>query len=164
MTDKTGNRRWYPVTVKSDARFLYDNEAECKAYISQCWAEMKTAFDNGEEFAKPVENVSLLSTIKSKQIEAETDDWREGVIEAYLDGKIRTCLIEIWQRALYKDRSPHFPEMRRKDSNEIIGIVVNKMGWIRGNAENFGDFGKQRALHNPRASEEIENIDDELPL
>ena len=163
LTDKTGNRRWYPVTVKSDARFLYDNEKECKEYISQCWAEMKSAFDKGDDFAKPVENVSLLSDIKSKQSEAEQDDWREGVIEEYLDGKIRTCLIEIWQRALYKDRSPHFPEMKRKDSNELIGIVVNKLGWTRGNAENFNGFGKQKSFYNPKAEEEIKKLDAELP-
>lgn len=164
LTDKTGNRRWYPVTVNSNARFLYDNEKECKEYISQCWAEMKAAFDKDDDFAKPVENADLLSTIKTKQCEAEQDDWREGIIEEYLNGRMRTCLIEIWQRALYKDRSPHYPEMKRKDSNELIGIVVNKLGWTRGNAENFDGFGKQKSFYNPKATEEIERLNAELPL
>lgn len=163
LTDKTGNRRWYPVTVNSDARFLYDNEKECKEYISQCWAEMKHAFDNNEDFAKPVESLNLLSEIKSKQKEVEQDDWREGVIENYLQGKIRTCLIEIWQNALYKDRAPYYPEMKRRDSNELIAIVVNKLGWTRGYTENFSGFGKQKSFYNPKINENITIIDDELP-
>lgn len=164
LTDKTGNRRWYPVTVQSNAKYIYENEKECKEYISQCWAEMKTAFDNGDSFAKPVENSELLSVIKSKQVEAEQDDWREGVIEEYLKGRIRTCLIEIWQKALYKDRSPHYPEMKRRDSNELIAIVVNKFGWVRGNAENFDGFGKQKSFYRPDLEERIAEIEEDLPL
>lgn len=164
LTDKTGARRWFPVTVHADGRNLYEHERECREYILQCWAEMKAAYDANDAFSSPIANVELLAVIKSKQEEAEQDDWREGVIEEYLQGKRRACLIEIWQNALYKTRSPNYPTLKRKDSNELTAIVVNKLGWTRGNAENFSGFGKQKAFHCPDYDGEISQIDDELPL
>lgn len=101
LTDKTGNRRWYPVRVDVDGRWLYAHEGECKADIMQCWAEMKHAFDNGLPFARPVADSALLATIKEEQSTAEQDDWREGLIEAYLAKRDRVCLIEVWRNALY---------------------------------------------------------------
>ena len=105
LTDKTGNRRWYPVRVDVDGRWLYEHEEECKADILQAWAEMKHAFDNNLPLAKPVADGALLSTIKEEQEAAEQDDWREGLIKQYLDekeksGEKKVCLIEIWQKAL----------------------------------------------------------------
>ena len=147
LTDKTGNRRWYPVRVDVDGRWLYEHEEECKADILQAWAEMKHAFDNGLPLAKPVADVALLSTIKEEQAAAEQDDWRQGMIEEYLKDKKRTCLIQVWQEALFPDRAPHFPELKRRDANTLTAIICNKMGWVRGNAENFDGYGKQKSYH-----------------
>lgn len=147
LTDKTGNRRWYPVRVDVDGRWLYEHEEECKADILQAWAEMKHAFDNGLPLAKPLADVALLSTIKEEQAAAEQDDWREGLIEQYLNGKEKVCLIEVWQRALYPDRSPYYPEMSRRDAYALSAIICNKMGWVRGNVSDFGDYGRQKSFY-----------------
>ena len=128
-------------------RWLFDHEQECKAEIRQCWAEMKHAFDNGSAFARTVENVELLTTIKEEQEAAQQDDWRQGMIEEYLKDKKRTCLIQVWQEALFPDRAPHFPELKRRDANTLTAIICNKMGWVRGNAENFEGYGKQKSYH-----------------
>lgn len=146
LTDKTGNRRWYPVRVDVDGRWLYEHEEECKADILQAWAEMKHAFDNGLPLAKPVADVALLSTIKEEQAAAEQDDWRVGLVEQYLDGKEKVCLIEVWQRALYPDRSPYYPEMSRRDAYALSAIICNKLGWVRGNVSDFGDYGRQKSF------------------
>ena len=147
LSDKTGNRRWYPVRVNVTGRWLYDHEQDCKTDILQCWAEIKYAFDAGLPLSRPVANSDMLTTIKEEQAAAEQDDWREGVIEKYLNGKKRTCLIQVWQEALYPDRAPHYPEMKRRDANALSAIIVNKMGWVRGNSENFDDYGKQKSYH-----------------
>ncbi|WP_173444553.1 virulence-associated E family protein [Selenomonas ruminantium] len=147
LTDKTGNRRWYPVRVDVDGRWLYEHEEECKADILQAWAEMKHAFDNGLPLAKPVADVALLSTIKEEQAAAEQDDWRVGLVEQYLDGKEKVCLIEVWQRALYPDRSPYYPEMTRRDAYALSAIICNKLGWVRGNVSDFGDYGRQKSFY-----------------
>ena len=147
LTDKTGNRRWYPVRVDVDGRWLYEHEEECKADILQAWAEMKHAFDNNLPLAKPVADAALLSTIKEEQVAAEQDDWREGLIEQYLNGKEKVCLIEVWQRALYQNRSPYYPEMTRRDACALSTILCNKLGWSRGNVCDFGNYGRQKAFY-----------------
>ena len=147
LTDKTGNRRWYPVRVDVDGRWLYEHEEECKADILQAWAEMKHAFDNNLPLAKPVADAALLSTIKEEQVAAEQDDWREGLIEQYLNGKEKVCLIEVWQRALYQNRSPYYPEMTRRDACALSTILCNKLGWSRGNVCDFGNYDRQKAFY-----------------
>ena len=150
LTDKTGNRRWYPVTVKSDGHYLYEHEAECKADICQCWAEMREAYKNGEALARTVPCEDMAAAILEQQQEAEQEDWRIGVIEEYCKNRTSICLLELWRNALYENQSPHYPEMKRKDSNELAEIMVHKLGWIRGEKpEYFGDLGRQRSYHNP---------------
>ena len=81
------------------------------------------------------------------RIIANQDDWRQGMIEEYLKDKKRTCLIQVWQEALFPDRAPHFPELKRRDANTLTAIICSKMGWVRGNAENFEGYGKQKSYH-----------------
>jgi hypothetical protein len=77
----------------------------------------------------------------------ENDDWKKGIIEEYLNDKTSVCLIQIWQEALYKNYAPRFPEMKRKNSNELVEIIVNQLGWERGNVEIFNGYGKQKSYH-----------------
>ena len=39
LTDKTGNRRFYPVRVYQTGENLFNKEKQIKEYIEQCWAE-----------------------------------------------------------------------------------------------------------------------------
>jgi predicted P-loop ATPase len=101
LTDKTGNRRWFPIHVNSDGYELYKREKECRAYIVQCWAEAKAKYS--DEFTKLAPNYKLLDTIRQKQQAAEEDDWREGMIEDYLSKKRpgdTVCAMELYQEAL----------------------------------------------------------------
>ena len=158
LTDKTGNRRWYPVRVNADGHWLYEHEEECKRDILQAWAEMKAAYDTGSEFSRSVANTDLLKTIQEEQASAEQDDWRVGMIEEYLASRERTCLLDIWQNALYANRAPNYPEMRRRDSNAVSTILVNKLGWMRGNVERFSGYGKQKSFYNPHYNEEYAEL------
>lgn len=140
LTDKTGNRRWFPVMTNSKGgKYLHEHEKECKEYIAQCWAEMKFAYDNNDELANPYEKAELLDEIRAKQGEAENEDWREGVIEEYLNGKARTCVIDVWENALDNP----YTKPTRKESNEIVGIL-EKIGWKRSYPDKFGKYGTQR--------------------
>lgn len=140
LTDRTGNRRWFPVTTHSKgSAYIYSHEAKIKEYIAQCWAEMKFAFDNGDELANPFEKSELLDEIRAKQSEAEHEDWREGVIEEYLNGKTRTCVIDVWENALDNP----FSKPTRKESNEIAELLI-KLGWQKGYPDRFGKYGSQR--------------------
>ena len=75
------------------------------------------------------------------------EDYRIGLIEKYVSGKSRVCLAEIWQKAIYPSYAPKFPSMKRSDANEIAHILVDVLGYERGYAENFGEYGKQKSYY-----------------
>lgn len=154
LTDKTGNRRFYPIKVQQSGYELFNHEAECREYIAQCWAEAKVLFDKGELY--PFADVKLIKDIRAAQAEAVEDDWRVGKIEAYLDGKNETCILQLWKEALENE----FTKPSKKDSNEIALILQSLGGWEReGNTRRFGCYGVQR-WWTRSDFEEIETDDD----
>lgn len=166
LSDKTGNRRYYPIEVHSDGYEIGDHEAEIREYILQCWAEARDKYRAGKmpNYAKK----ELVSEYRARQEEAMQDDWRVGAIMAFLDRKSVgevTCVREICHRALSPDPDrPHEPSMiESKD----IGIIMNKMeGWERRSPKVVGSYGKQRCWQKvdaqPKAAEETstEDVDD----
>jgi len=130
LTDKTGNRRFLPVTVRSSARDLFDHEQEIRAYVRQCWAEAKARMDQGQMV--PVENRELMDAIKAKQAEALEDDWRVGVIYSYLEKQrpgAFVCVRELREKALYPERLGLSDDMR--ESREIGFIMEKAEGWTK---------------------------------
>ena len=139
LTDKTGNRRFYPVEVGQTGYNLFDNEKEIKEYIRQCWAEAKALYDKGE--LKPYADRSLLEEIRKQQSESVEDDYRVGMIEKYLEDKSYTCCLDIWKNALGNE----FSKPTKRDSMEINLILSGMDGWERGKgAMRIGDFGPQK--------------------
>lgn len=126
LTDKTGNRRFYPVKVNQTGYSLFDHEPEIKEYIKQCWAEARAKFLSGE--IKPYADRDLVSVIREKQSEAVEDDYRVGMIEEYLEDKSCVCILEIWQKAL---NMSEFVKPTKKESNEIALILQSLSGWER---------------------------------
>ncbi len=139
LTDKTGNRRFLPVTVHSNGYELHNREQEIRAYIRQCWAEAKALFDRDELPAVP--NYALLSQIESAQRNAAEEDYRVGLIEDYLDGRNEICILELWKEALMNE----YAHPTRKDSNDIVLIMQNMPGWARQNkGKRFTGYGYQK--------------------
>ena len=140
LTDKTGNRRFYPVIVHSSAYELYDRESEVKEYIRQCWGEAKAKYDN--EFMMPYARRDILPLAVEHQSEAVEDDYRVGMIENYLEDKSKVCIIELWQQALKNENS----NPSRKDSNDIALILQkNFPNWKRSTNLRFPGYGPQKA-------------------
>lgn len=126
LTDKTGNRRFYPVVCNQTGYELFDNEEECRADILQCWAEAKYKYNKGELPAYA--NRELLKEIREAQNESTEDDFRIGMIGEYLEDKGKgdfVCVIELWQKALKEE----FNKPSRKDSNEISLMMGQVEGW-----------------------------------
>lgn len=127
LTDKTGNRRYYPVECNSSGRDLFEHKAEIQEYIEQCWAEAYALYQKGE--LPPVLDKSILPEAQYRQECALEDDYRAGMIKAYLDDKAEgesVCIIELWQEALGESFKP-----TRKDSNELALIMQSAPGWIK---------------------------------
>lgn len=142
LTDKTGNRRFYPVVVNSSGYDLFDNEDAIRHDIAQCWAEAKQRFDEGNlpAFADP----TLRKPIQEAQADAAEDDWRDDLIRDYLDMRDKVCIREIWFEAL---GTPENISPSRKDSNDIAVIIQGTGEWVRGKAERTERYGVQMVYH-----------------
>lgn len=146
LTDKTGNRRFYPVKVNSFAYKLYDNEEAVREYIRQAWAEAVHKYKEGK--LQPFARKEVLDQIRAAQEMAMEDDWRIGAIEQYLEDKKQIAgatvsVIELWHRALgeHEESKP-----TRKDSIEITQIITNIPGWVQCPNPISTPWGKQKAF------------------
>ena len=159
LTDKTGNRRWYPVKVNSSGYDLHDHKEEIQADILQAWAEAKYLYDKGE--LQPYADRNLLEDIRSMQEQAVEDDYRVGLIEDYIKGREKVCVLEIWKNAL----DNQFSKPTRRESNEITLILQSFKGWERGKkTERSAQYGVQVFWYNKNQDrfENLPEIDDDF--
>ena len=145
LSDKSGNRRWYPVYVNSSGYEVHDHEDEIRDYIRQCWAEAKVKYDRGEmpNFA----DRKYSDLYKEAQDNAMQDDWRVGAIMQFLDTKLPgdyTCVREICHKALSPNQDfPHDPNFQE---SKDIGMIVNKLAdWEPAGRHRIDSYGQQRA-------------------
>jgi predicted P-loop ATPase len=146
LTDKTGNRRFYPVKCGSDGYKLLDNEKPVREYIRQAWAEAVHLYKEGK--LQPFARKEVLEQIRAAQEAAMEDDWRIGQIEQYLTDTKRApnstvSVIEIWHRAL---NNPEEIKPTRKDSIEITQIITNIPGWVACEKPAYTTWGRQRVF------------------
>lgn len=143
LTDRTGNRRFYPVFCKLGPYELHDRETEVKAYISQAWAEAVYKFNQNQ--LPPYAKREILKDIRTAQANALEDDWRVGAIEQYLSEKTGTndtvCIIELWHKALRMDLDK---KPTRRESNEIAQIMQTFEEWRREDQPAYTLWGRQK--------------------
>lgn len=161
LTDRSGNRRFYPVIVHSSGYDLFDHEKECREYILQCWAEARERYKAGN--MQPFADYRLLKEYQQRQEDAMEDDWRVGKIEAYLSHFMpgsKVCAIQIYKECLNTDSSTN---PKPYESREI-GQIMNKMdGWEKMSSRYYADkYGQQRGwIKNAEAKV---SAADELPF
>lgn len=122
LRDITGNRRFWPVTVRGNG--------EKKAWnlstdvIDQLWAEACTYFQEGETLY--LDN-AVEQEAENQQRMAMESDPRQGLVGEYLESsdKDRICLMELWCECLGKERQ----DMRRSDAFELEAILRQIGGW-----------------------------------
>lgn len=137
LTDKTGNRRWYPVEVNSSGYDIHNHKEEIKADILQAWAEAKKLYDEGK--LPPYADMNLLPEIRKMQNLAVEDDYRIGMIEQYVENRDEVCILELWQNAL----DNKFSKPTRRESNDIALILQSLGGWERCGVKRHSEFGSQ---------------------
>lgn len=164
LKDKTGNRRFYPVRVKSSGYWLYDNERECREYILQCWAEAKERYQHGE--MPNYANRSLVEQYGAAQEEAMEDDWRIGAMEQFLNRQPLgglVCIRQIKHEALSVNRE--FPQDPTPKESQEIGVLMNKFSeWGKAGRRVVGTYGRQRCWERIKAPSDKQNDFDELPF
>lgn len=160
LTDKTGNRRFYPVKVNQTGYELFDRETEIKEFIRQCLAEAKHLFDKGE--LMPYADRTLTALIREKQAEAVEDDYRVGMVKDYIEDKDEICILELWQEAL---KMGMFSKPEKKDSNELALIMQSLDGWEKqNNPKRFKSYGLQKWWKRTHIFGEFEIIGDDDDL
>lgn len=138
LSDKTGNRRFYPVTVKSVGNELFENEKVIKEFILQCWAEALFLYKHDK--LTPCSDFKLKDEIKKHQEGAREEDCHEGFIEDYLIDKKETCILEVFRNAL----NIQFAKPSRRESNDIA-LILSKLGWERtGKSCRTFEYGVQK--------------------
>ena len=158
--DRTGNRRFIPIQagVRENIIHPLENEAECRAYIKQCWAEALVKYKSGDYTLDLSKEAKEL--LKVVQEDYTPEDSRVGLIKKYLDGGNfeYVCAKQIWSEALHMDT-----EMKTYDSKDIGSIMNNQIeGWERVGSHKFEEFGVQRAWKRKITSEFVEVADEDL--
>lgn len=145
LSDKTGNRRFYPVRCHCTGYDLFNNQEQIKQYIRQCWAEARALYL--ENKLPPYADRDLLPEIREMQESAMEDDYRIGMIRSYMDRKTpgsMVCVIELWDKALNLESKG---KPARKDSIEIMQIASRVPGWERAERPvRMVDYGLQKVL------------------
>jgi predicted P-loop ATPase len=154
LIDKTGNRRFYPLRVKSSGYDLFDHETEIREEIMQCWAEALHKIKT--PFMKPCADNKLKAVIKDHQNEALEEDYRETLIEDYLIDKREVCVFEIWKKALRNEYS----QPTRKDSADIVLMLQATGEWERSKLKRFS--GKPQQYWIRKDMDKI--IDEKIPM
>ena len=149
LTDKTGNRRFYPVVVNQSGYILFNSEAEVKADIRQCWAEAKHLFDEGKLL--PFADYKLADVFKQKQSKAVEDDYRIGMIERYLEDKTEVCGIQLWKFALENDNKTPTP----KDFKAISQIMQQFPEWKRQEGKKYFSVGGRQRYWEKSPSQDV---------
>ena len=160
LTDKTGNRRFYPLKVHQSGYELFDHKDEIQADILQCWAEAKVRYDKGEML--PYASKNLLTDIKQHQQDAVEDDYRDGMILYYLNNSDvvsdEVCILELWECALGNTYS----KPSKKDSNEISLILQSTGEWERQeHTKRIGNYGVQKVWKRNNSDSHISDAEDE---
>ena len=157
--DRTGNRRFLPITVNSVNAEIHilENEEESRKYIDQLWAEAYVIYKSGKWSMKFAPEVSKKLDIHRLDYMAE--DTTTGVIQAWIDNFKGDY---VCTRMIYNEALKCFGNPDRKAINEINDIMNNTIdGWEQGPASHRfgGEYGTQRAWHREGVNEALPDKD-----
>ena len=146
LTDKTGNRRFYPVICQSDGYKLLAAEPQIREYIRQAWAEAIHLYREGK--LQPFAKKEVLDQIRAAQEAAMEDDWRIGAIEQYLEDTKKApnstvSVIELWHKAL---KEPDESKPMRSDSIAITQILEGMPEWQKCSTKISTPWGRQKCF------------------
>lgn len=144
MSDMTGNRRYLPVEINTDATEFFNNIEDIKEYILQCWREAFYKYIHGEIYTTiPAEYYKILEDVREYYVD---DNPIEGLVRGYLAELpvgYEICGLEIFTKCFNGIRS----KFTSNDSKTIATIMNKYPNWVRHNdRKSFTEqgYGQQR--------------------
>lgn len=164
LTDKTGNRRFLPITCNiSNATFdMFDDELLTKSEISQAWGEAMDYYLRANGKPKLVLPKKLQEQALKEQASYLEEDPYIGMIQEYLDTHDinRVCVMMLWREALGHE----FDDPPRKIVNEIHDIMRNNVsGWVYSGKQRIEKYGCQRCYDRTATEEFADATGEKVP-
>lgn len=121
LKDRTGNRRWWPVTVRHpcDASALH-------AERNQLWAEAVARYHQGERWYLSDEQEQLARNEQNERV--ETDEWEQPIA----DWLVNTYLTTVTHQDVMLEALKIEDRARWAGTEKRIGTIMRKLGWERG--------------------------------
>lgn len=164
LTDKTGNRRFLPITcgVHSITFDMFADEIATKHEMMQAWGEIMSEFQQAGGRPKLV----LPKRLEREAITAQTayleEDPKIGIIQEWLDktDNDRVCVIMLWREAL----GHTFDDPKPSDVNSLHDIMRNSVaGWkYVGKKKAKNPYGTQRCYD--RIEQFLDATAEEIPF
>ena len=146
--DRTGNRRFIPVTVYPERAEVHilDDEAAARTYISQMWAEAMTIYRSGKY--KLSFSAEMNAYLKAHQQGIMQEDTQAGMIYAYLEDYTgdRVCSKQLYEEALGNCNPPAEWETRAICEIMNTGIANGSIqGWTAYKSpKRYKKYGSQK--------------------
>lgn len=152
LTDKTGNRRFLPVTCNvNPVMNPYNNLQDTISDFLQAWGEAMDIYMRERDTLSLVLPPEFEQAALDAQVQYLEDDPHVGLIQEWLDTTDidRVCALMIWKEA-YKQI---YLEPRPKDINSIHEIMKNNItGWAYVGKQAVRGYGTQRSYERVRQS------------
>lgn len=145
LTDRTGNRRFFPVEVSSGKKSLVAKTTNEE--FLQLYAEAKTLYKKGFKLYVPER---LYTVVNQKQEDFLVEDPRESTIVKWIEaqcGLKKVCTKMVWREAL----GLRIEDMRQKDSIEL-GKLFNRIPFLSKmkHKVSFEEYGYLNAWENTK--------------
>ena len=153
LADLTGNRRFFPVAIRSNGRLLYWKEQEVRSYIIQCYAEAVYHYDHHESMLVIPEK--LIEEAEARQAEAMQPSFIFDGVMDYINGlKVgdQFFIRHIWEYKL--QLSPR--DVLDKHLEQQISAILR-------NCPSVDKVGRERVKGTDRKVTMYEKINPNLP-